>query len=128
MILMIAKQHNLSVVEDCAHAVDPLQRSACWNNRGLWLFSFYANKNISTGEGGMVTTKKATDFAEFPLCRYMVCHLMHGKGLVATVTNTMILSALGTNIILQIYEAALAFASLKKLTECGYEDNRFGTI
>jgi dTDP-4-amino-4,6-dideoxygalactose transaminase len=58
----IARRHNLKVVEDAAHATDArfggLAPGAAAANRtsDAVAFSFYATKNITTGEGGMVTT------------------------------------------------------------------------
>ena len=66
-ILEIAKRHNLYVVEDAAHAVgaaawmpnaegsSPALRK-CGSLGDIGCFSFFANKNMTTGEGGMVTT------------------------------------------------------------------------
>lgn len=57
----IAKKHNLIVLEDAAeaHGSDVLVNGA-WKRIGSLssaaAFSFYANKNITTGEGGMVVT------------------------------------------------------------------------
>lgn len=53
----IAKAHRLLVVEDAAHAV-----GAEWHGRRIGalspatVFSFYATKNLTTAEGGMITT------------------------------------------------------------------------
>jgi dTDP-4-amino-4,6-dideoxygalactose transaminase len=58
-VLDFARRHNLKVIEDAAHAM-PAHRS----NRpiGTWesdacVFSFYATKPITTGEGGMIVTR-----------------------------------------------------------------------
>jgi len=56
-ILSLAKQNGLFVIEDAAHAVgselDGLKLGA-WGDIGC--FSFFSNKNMTTGEGGMMTT------------------------------------------------------------------------
>lgn len=60
----MAREHRLHVVEDCAHAVGSHYRGwpigAGNPSRGDYsaaaAFSFYATKNLTTGEGGMVTT------------------------------------------------------------------------
>jgi len=53
----IARKHNLVVIEDAAHALESSYKQKKIGNTGnLTSFSFYANKNITTGEGGMVTT------------------------------------------------------------------------
>lgn len=54
----IAQQHRLAVIEDCAHAVEATYRSRPTGTLGdFGCFSFYANKNITTGEGGMVLAR-----------------------------------------------------------------------
>lgn len=60
-ILLIAKERNLRVIEDAAHALP-----ASWRGKVIGtldsdaaVFSFYANKTITTGEGGMVVTRNA---------------------------------------------------------------------
>jgi dTDP-4-amino-4,6-dideoxygalactose transaminase len=60
----IAREHNLFVIEDAAHApASSLQdrMAGAWGDAGC--FSFFANKNLATGEGGMVTTDR-DDLAE----------------------------------------------------------------
>ena len=58
-ILAIARRHGLKVVEDAAHALP-----TTWDGRligtlgsDVTVFSFYANKTITTGEGGMLVTR-----------------------------------------------------------------------
>jgi dTDP-4-amino-4,6-dideoxygalactose transaminase len=61
-ILELAARHDLHVIEDCAHA--PLGRHVGRDGRARVLgslgaagcFSFFGNKNMTTGEGGMLTT------------------------------------------------------------------------
>ena len=56
-LMEIATRHKLLVVEDCAHAIETEINSkhvGTFGNAGV--FSFYATKNISIGEGGMVVS------------------------------------------------------------------------
>lgn len=56
-ILDIAKSHNLAVIEDAAHALPTTYKGRNIGTLGdTTCFSFYVTKNITTGEGGMVTT------------------------------------------------------------------------
>jgi dTDP-4-amino-4,6-dideoxygalactose transaminase len=56
-ILAIAKRHGLLVIEDAAHAIESATRGRKVGSIGdLTCFSFYVTKNMTTGEGGMVTT------------------------------------------------------------------------
>lgn len=60
----IAEKHDLVVIEDCAEAHGATCRGKMVGGLGhMACFSFYANKVITTGEGGMVTTHD-TDLAE----------------------------------------------------------------
>ena len=56
-ILQIARRHRLLVIEDAAHALPARYRGRPVGSIGdSTCFSFYANKTITTGEGGMITT------------------------------------------------------------------------
>jgi dTDP-4-amino-4,6-dideoxygalactose transaminase len=56
-ILALAREHNLFVLEDAAHAVYTQYKGKMIGSLGhATAFSFYATKNLATGEGGMVTT------------------------------------------------------------------------
>jgi dTDP-4-amino-4,6-dideoxygalactose transaminase len=56
-IMEIAKKHNLIVIEDAAHAVYTKYKGRPIGSIGdFTCFSFYATKNLVTGEGGLVTT------------------------------------------------------------------------
>ena len=54
----IGRQHNLAIVEDAAHAAGSIYRGSPIGGgpSDAIAFSFYATKNLTTGEGGMVTT------------------------------------------------------------------------
>ncbi|MEE9904508.1 MAG: DegT/DnrJ/EryC1/StrS family aminotransferase [Chlorobium sp.] len=61
-ICSIAKKNNLIVIEDCAHAIEAEYKNKKTGTFGDFsCFSFYATKNITTGEGGMVVTKSYKD-------------------------------------------------------------------
>ena len=54
-----ASTHELEVVEDAAQAHGALVGTRAVGSYGAACFSFYATKNVSTGEGGAVTTNDA---------------------------------------------------------------------
>jgi dTDP-4-amino-4,6-dideoxygalactose transaminase len=58
-LLRIAAEHRLAVVEDAAHALPTTCGGRLVGTLGsaATVFSFYANKTITTGEGGMVVTR-----------------------------------------------------------------------
>jgi dTDP-4-amino-4,6-dideoxygalactose transaminase len=56
-ILELAARHGLPVIEDAAHAAGSAYRGQMIGVHGkATIFSFYATKNMTTGEGGMITT------------------------------------------------------------------------
>jgi len=69
----IAERHNLFVVQDAAHAVSAKYKGRYIGTRGtIAAFSFYATKNMTTAEGGMLTG--TPDFVE--KCRIISLHGM----------------------------------------------------
>ena len=56
-LLKIAKKYNLKVIEDTAEALGlKYKNKECGSFGDVSTFSFYANKHITTGEGGMIVT------------------------------------------------------------------------
>ena len=68
-ILAIARRHGLKVVEDAAHALPTTCNGALVGTLAsdATVFSFYANKTITTGEGGMLVTRDAAASVQ-PFC------------------------------------------------------------
>jgi dTDP-4-amino-4,6-dideoxygalactose transaminase len=61
-LMAIAADHSLAVVEDCAHAIETEYRGRKAGTIGdFGCFSFYSTKNVVTGEGGLVLTRRAED-------------------------------------------------------------------
>jgi dTDP-4-amino-4,6-dideoxygalactose transaminase len=67
----IARRHGLKVVEDAAHALPTTHRGALVGTLAsdVTVFSFYANKTITTGEGGMLVTRDAAIAARAQVMR-----------------------------------------------------------
>jgi len=56
-ILAIAQKHELAVIEDAAHAIGSQLQDRMLGTWGqIGCFSFFSNKNMTTGEGGMLVT------------------------------------------------------------------------
>jgi dTDP-4-amino-4,6-dideoxygalactose transaminase len=61
--LGIANKYDLEIIEDCAHAIETIYKGKSAGTFGRYgCFSFYATKNITTGEGGMVITNDELAF------------------------------------------------------------------
>ena len=101
-----AQKHDLTVVEDAAQAHGAVyggEPPGCFADMACW--SFYATKNMTTGEGGMITTNR-DEYAE-----RLRCIRMHGeKEGYKSVT-------LGHNYRMPEIEAALGCVQLRKLSE-----------
>ena len=60
-IMGVARARGFHVIEDCAHAIETIYQDRHAGTMGdLAAFSFYATKNVVTGEGGMVITSNST--------------------------------------------------------------------
>jgi dTDP-4-amino-4,6-dideoxygalactose transaminase len=70
-ILKLAEQHEIPVVEDAAHAFPVRRPGGFVGSQGdAGVYSFYANKTITTGEGGMVVTDRGELADRIRIMRY----------------------------------------------------------
>jgi dTDP-4-amino-4,6-dideoxygalactose transaminase len=122
-ILNIAKTNNIQVIEDAAHCPGSTYKGKKLGSIGdISCFSFFSNKNISTGEGGMICTNN-DDYANY--IKKIRSHGMtsatldrhHGHAYSYDVTD------LGYNYRIDEIHAALARCQLKKV-ETGNERRR----
>jgi perosamine synthetase len=64
-LVQLCDQHGLFLIEDCAEAFGTLYRERHVGTFGdIATFSFFGNKTITTGEGGMVVTNNSELFAK----------------------------------------------------------------
>jgi dTDP-4-amino-4,6-dideoxygalactose transaminase len=64
----IAARYDLKIIEDCAHAIETEYKGHKAGTQGdFGCFSFYVTKNIVTGEGGMVLTRREEDAARIKM-------------------------------------------------------------
>ncbi len=69
-ICALAEKHQLFIIEDAAHAAGSYLHGKHLGTLGdVGCFSFFANKNMSTAEGGMVTTNNAALAEKIKLLR-----------------------------------------------------------
>jgi dTDP-4-amino-4,6-dideoxygalactose transaminase len=64
----ITARHELKLIEDCAHAIETEyhgRKAGTFGDFGC--FSFYATKNVTTGEGGMVLATSEADLARIKM-------------------------------------------------------------
>ncbi len=116
-INQIAQKYNLAVIEDSAHAIGAdirKKKTGTWGNLGC--FSFFSNKNLVTGEGGMIVTDSDRLAQKLKLLR------SHGmtsltwerhKGL----AHAYDVVELGFNYRMTEVESALGIEQLKKLNK-----------
>jgi len=115
----LAREHRLNVIEDVAHAPGAFWQSAegvkmLGTLGDVGCFSFFANKNLTTGEGGLVATQDPEIAAKIRLARShgmttLTWDRHQGHGFSYDVT------ALGYNYRLDEMRAALGLVQLKKL-------------
>jgi perosamine synthetase len=107
-VLTIAKKHNLKVIEDAAEMHGQTYKGkACGSFGDISTFSFYPNKHITTGEGGMIVTDD-DELAE--TCRSL-------RNLCFNPEKRFVHERLGWNLRMTNMQAALGLAQLDRLDE-----------
>jgi dTDP-4-amino-4,6-dideoxygalactose transaminase len=103
-IKKIASRHKVYLIEDCAQAAGAEYNGKKVGSFGhISAFSFYATKNITTAEGGMITTNNAL------LEKRMRSIINHGR------RNRFLHADLGFNLRTSDVNAAIGIQQLKKL-------------
>jgi perosamine synthetase len=116
-IAALAARHGLTVVEDSAECLGAAIDGRQAGSFGVGIFSFYSTKNITTGEGGMVTTDDG-DLAEWLRVR-----LAHGIKKGSYTRDGQSLPwyrnaiATGYNFRLSNFQAAMGVVQLSRLDE-----------
>ena len=113
-LMKIAKKYDLIVVEDCAES----HGARCRNKRtgsfgDMGCFSFYANKVITTGEGGMVVTNDETLNERLRLLRNL-----------AFIKPRFYHKVAGFNFRMTGFQAAMGLAQLRKIDQIITEKRR----
>lgn len=104
-LMQIAQKNNLYVIEDCAESHGATCRGKMTGSFGdMGCFSFYANKVITTGEGGMVITNNEELAEKLRLLRNLAFTKPRFKHEIA-----------GYNFRMTGYQAAMGLAQTKKI-------------
>ena len=107
-ILKIAKIRNIKIIEDAAEVIGlKYKNKICGSFGDLSTFSFYANKHITTGEGGMICTNDKK--------LYNKCKSLRNLSFSNSVFNRYNHDDIGWNYRMTNLQAALGCAQLKKI-------------
>lgn len=107
-VLELAERHNLLVIEDAAEMIGQTYRDRpCGSFGDVSTFSFYPNKHVTTGEGGMIVTDDDT-LAE--RCRGL-------RNLAMKAPRRFVHDELGWNFRMTNMQAAVGLAQLERLDE-----------
>lgn len=116
-LLALAARHGLRVIEDAAEMHGQTYRGRpCGSFGDLSVFSFYPNKHITTGEGGMILTD---DPALAERCRSL-------RNLCFQPGRRFVHEELGWNLRMSNLQAAVGVAQLERLDEFVARKRRMG--
>lgn len=107
-VVKIAKKHGLKIIEDAAEAHGQTYKGKpCGSFGDISAFSFYPNKHVTTGEGGMVVTDN-DELAE--RCRSL-------RNLCFQANRRFVHEEIGWNFRMTNLQAAIGLAQLERLDE-----------
>ena len=116
-VLDIARKHSLKVLEDAAQMIGQTYKGEpCGSFGDISTFSFYPNKHITTGEGGMIVTNDEL-LAEDSRSLRNLCFQPHER---------FVHERLGWNFRMTNMQAALGLAQLERLVEFVERKRRMG--
>ncbi len=116
-LLELSRRHGLKVIEDAAEVIGQTYRDGpCGSFGDISTFSFYPNKHVTTGEGGMVVTD---DAALAERCRSL-------RNLCFKPEQRFVHDELGWNFRMTSMQAALGVAQLERLDESVAIKRRMG--
>lgn len=117
-VLALASRHGLAIIEDAAEAIGQVYDGRpCGGFGDISIFSFYANKHVTCGEGGMIT---ANDDALADRCR-RGRNLGFGK-------KRFVHDRLGWNMRMTNLQAAIGLAQMERLDETIAHKRRMGAL
>ena len=123
-IMRIAREHGLYVIEDCAQAIGSEYKGVKVGGIGdVAAFSFYQTKNITTGEGGMVTTnsREVYERARLAIHHGEVARYLH-EVLGWNYRMTEMQAALGIGQLMRVEELNRRRAEIAKIYTEEFED------
>lgn len=114
-IMEVARRYKLYVIEDACHGPLSEYRGAKLGTIGdIGCFSFFSNKNISTGEGGMIVTNNEELYQKIKLMRSHGMTTMSYQRASGHATNYDIVDV-GYNYRMDDIRASIGVAQIKKL-------------
>ena len=114
----IAKEHNLLLIEDAAHAIGASYKGKKIGTQAdLTIFSFHPVKHITTGEGGMVVTNNEQFFKKLMMLRTHGIDKDAGSRYGPNAGWAYDMKMLGRNYRITDFQCALGISQFKRLEE-----------
>jgi perosamine synthetase len=118
-LMQIARRHGLKVIEDAAEAIGQTYNGKpCGSFGDVSIFSFYPNKHVTTGEGGMIVTN---DDRLAERCKSL-------RNLCFQPARRFVHEDLGWNYRMTNLQAALGLAQVERLNEAVARKRAMGSL